>query len=731
MKRAVLQKHLLPFALFFLLACLMAWWPLFHVGTHIPNTEISDYFHFNWNYWWARHALTTPGLNLYETNFVLFPFTTNLGYHTLLLFWFPLWAVLEPLVGTLWAMEAIMLLAIALTGYCCFLLLRREGVSPGLALVGAAIYQLTPAMFSAILFYTPNYMNFFWPPLQLLIWGQVARWADKGWRGILWALIQGVAFYAMFMTDSQFFLYTALLIVPYGLLTLVEAKTTPARLRLCLLGGLALGIMLTLVWFVGPLRYMLAFDRAALAPPPAEEAYSIPFPQGYITHDGDYGIITLGAVFMPLLLLTLLASFTTLRRKIRDRGRWFWLLVALPPLILSVGAFITIGGTTIPMPYQWLHEALGGMLRSSHRFGAIFLIPAAIFIGRTWTPTLRQHCPARIFAPAILLLIIIWDARLFWPMPLQPVVPSYDFYAMIGGETGAAYDDLVVLEVPVAAGSGEIWVGQFNHLKTQFYGMTHGKRMVNGLISRSPIEHFWYLRTDDPLLSWLGQRRFIEPELAAPELRQIVAEWPVGYVVVHQDLIGREGPTVQEVIGWLNDQPDALCPLLVERDAVLYRTSAHPDGCPPRTPPEIEPDTYQIDFGSAGDERFIGWGWHWQEAVSGLTLRWTGEYPQTELYADLPPGDYEVTISAQAFWEERNLDLLVNGQPAEPLGSTSVPVEGLISLSYRVPVDLIGDSEHITFTLAYDATVIPAEVGQSADPRKLAIAVDWIRFTRS
>ena len=42
-----------------------------------------DFFNYNWNFWWIRHALTTPGLNVYENNFAMFPYTTNYGYHAL------------------------------------------------------------------------------------------------------------------------------------------------------------------------------------------------------------------------------------------------------------------------------------------------------------------------------------------------------------------------------------------------------------------------------------------------------------------------------------------------------------------------------------------------------------------------------------------------------------------------------------------------------------------------
>ena len=66
------------------------------------------------------------------------------------------------------------------------------------------------------------------------------------------------------------------------------------------------------------------------------------------------------------------------------------------------------------------------------------------------------------------------------------------------------------------------------------------------------------------------------------------------------------------MLGYLNSLGDLLCPVAVEGDAVFYRTAWHPDGCPPRTPPETSPGVYTLDIGSPGDEAFIGWGWHYR-----------------------------------------------------------------------------------------------------------------------
>lgn len=743
MNQSSLKRQLGAIGFFVLLAFLALYWPLFHLSTHVPGDSTTDYFHFHWNYWWIRHALTT-GVNIYETNFVMFPFVSNLALHTLIPFWFPVWAVLEPLLGTVAAMNIIFAIAMALIGYTFFLLLRREGVPAGLALIGGAVLQLTPAVLGAIVWSDLNYASFFWPALQLLIWGQVVRSVHDPRRCLLWGVVQGLAFYAMAMTDFQYLLYSVFLLVPYGVLTLIEAPDGAARLRLVRSGILAVSLMLVLLWLVGPLPYLLKFDRSTLRPPPAERVHSLPFPAGYFLRFDDYrATITLGSFVVPIMLLTLVASLSVLhkmRRCERSSRRWFWLGLSLLLLILGAGARITVAGLTIPLPYAMVHSLVGGLFRSPERFGTLAIIPAMLFVGQTWKPLLAYRPRRLLGASTLALLAVLYDARLFLPMQIQQPVQPYAFYQKIGQERGKPYDDQVVLEVPVAAGSGEYSVGNFNDLATQFYGMTHGKRMVNGLLARTSVNAYWYLRTDDPMLSWLGQRRLLDEAKVQAQLQDRIFHWPIGYVVVHQDAIGLDSPTNQEIIGYFNSLPGLLCPYTVEGHAVVYRTAWHPDGCPPRTPPQHEPGVYHIDIGAPGDEPFIGWGWHYAENISGVTLRWTGAFPQTKVYVDLPPGDYDVSLSAQAYTVPRELSLLVNGQP---LATASDPrrhqVEvfpsGLQTFSFHLPAALVGSGKHLTLTLQYDGWIVPKENPvpsyRSEDTRKLAVAVDWIRFSRN
>jgi hypothetical protein len=390
-----------------------------------------------------------------------------------------------------------------------------------------------------------------------------------------------------------------------------------------------------------------------------------------------------------------------------------------------------LGETALSTPYVWLHQAFGGMFRVPARFAPVAVIPLLVFAFQMFEAHRRFASTAwRRYGFGICTLLLIFaESRLYQPMPLMPAAPHYDFYQALGREQGAPYDEMVIVDIPNAGGTGEAWVGEFPPMETQFYAIIHHKRVLNGSIARAPFGYYWYWLVDDPLLAWLGQRRFLEPAVVEPLLRARIPEWRIGYFILHQRYLDRLRfpSSSEEVIGYFNALPDVVCPTYIERDVVAFRTFWHPDGCPPRLPPQTTNGAYQIDIGTTGDERFIGWGWHRPESIFDITLRWAGEYPQTQVYLDLPTGGYELTFTAQAFWENRTVQVLVNGVPlGAPL---TITTDALREYTVSIPAEVIGDGQHITLTLVYDAVVVPAEVGQSADPRRLALAVDWLRFT--
>jgi hypothetical protein len=742
----------------------------FHNGSLVAGF---DYFNYNWNLWWLRHATSTPGLNVFMSNYVLAPFMNNFGYHALAAFWYPVWALVEPLGGTLTAVNLIIALGCFLNGFMLFVFLRQQGVHPSLALVGGAALQLSPIC--RYFYYNThlNLMDWFWLPTNLLLWSQIARVAQTRRLKplIAWSVLHGVVLYGVGLTDLQFPIFTSTVLLPYGLWTLIQSsqfsvpssqflvpftsssapgtqhpalttgkskfgilrsalRTWNSELATLIAAGvLVLTVALALLWFVGPLPYMRQFT-GTLAPGIMADRPGIPFPAGYLTMFAvwwHWNTPTMGGFVTLATLASVLVSFTPLRQHLR-RERWFWLIVSLPPLIFSMGPTIQVFGADIPMPYRWLHQITNGMLRMPWRLGPAFVVAAMIFVCLTWSPLLARLRAGRTLLLAGVFLLLTYDTRLFETGPLQPVLPSYTFYDDIGQERGPAYDNLVLLEVPTAAGTGEILVGDSRAISFQYYGMRHHKRMLNGFISRIGLENFWYIRADDPMLSWLGQRRFLEPANVEQQLRERIPAWPIGYVVVHQDVIGKTAVANQEVIGYLNSLGDLLCPVTVEGDAILYRTSAHPDGCPPRTPPETAPGDYTLDIGAPDDVRYLGLGWHWPEAVGGLSARWTGQYPDAKLYVDLPPGDYRLSLRTQAFHRDRNLKVFVNGQS---VGEQRVRKDDLTTLDYRIPAALLDDGRPVTIRLAYDGTDTPKALSLADSDRPLALMVDWVRFKRT
>ena len=721
--RPSLRLHLLALACYGLFAFLTLHPLIFHNGARVAGF---DYFNYNWNFWWIRHALTTPGLDPYLNDFVFFPALNNFGYHALTAFWFPLWALVEPVAGTLTAVNVIIVAGCVLNGYLLFALLRREDVPPGLALIGGAALQLTPLV--RYFYYNThlNLMDWFWLPAQILLWGQVARAvAGRRWRAAgLWAVAQGISLWGLLLTDLQFPIFVAFLLVPYGLITLWRSQ---ARAALIAAGLVAVGVGFALMWFAGPLPYILQFE-GTLAPGAVEDRPGVPFPRGYLAVDPVWwywNVPTLGG-FVTVAALAALAASLTRARRVMSGWRWLWLALAIPPLLLSMGPQITVFGVEIPMPFRLLYAQTDGMFGMPWRLAPIYLVAALVFAGLTFAPLLRRIGPWRLPALTAALLLLFASLRVFQTAPLDPALPVYDFYAAMGRETGPPYDEYVVIEVPTGVGTGEVLIGDERAISFQFYGMIHGKRMVNGFVSRAPVEHFWPIRTDDPLLSWLGQRRNLEPEVVEAQLRRIIPEWPVGYVVVHQDVIGRETVANQEILGFLNGLPDLLCPLWREGDALAYRTTWHPDGCPPRVPAEVEPGVYEIDLGAPDDVSFIGAGWSWAEALPGVTARWAVAESAAHLHLDLPPGCYELALGAQSFEQARTLRVAANGAA---LGEALIAPDSLATYTFTLPAAVLDDGRAVHIALAYDA---PGQTPAEADPdaaRALAVLVDAARFS--
>lgn len=678
-----------PFIVFIcngLLAALLLHPLIANAETHAAGY---DYFHFHWNFWWIETALADPELSVFQSNYVLTPINQNLAYHTLAVFWYPVWAVLEPLVGTYIAVTVILWLITTLNGALMVGWLRANRVTWGLALLGGIAFMITPTL---RYFYYNTHLNlasWFWLPALLWIWKSTAAQVNRGnYRyAAMLSVGMGLGLWGILLTDSQLPIYAACLLIVYAPYTLFNNQH---RLQLIGFGSAALGLGVALSWFIGPLSYLLQWS-GSLPATVVDGRPGIPFPDGYLfVLDAWWAWDTpsLGGFGLIAAMIGLGAALMWHGK----REKWLWALVMIPPFVLSMGPTLVLGGTEIPLPYRLAFALSDSNLLMPWRFAPVFVIAALTFAG------MALHKRAKWWMSVAGILLALVMLRAFWAAPLQPILPSYDFYATIGDEPNA---DFVVLEVPIGVGTGQIIIGDDGWLEYQLYAIEHRRRVLNGFVARAPLEHFWYVRTDDPLLSWLGGRRDLDELEARRRLEDVVYDWPVGYIVLHQNAIGRERPANQEIIGFLNSQPDLLCPQWIERDAVVWRTISHPQGCEDRTPP-VTNASYRVDIGAPNDVFYIQDGWYWAEQLPGIDVRWIGPEPSASVIVDVPPQDYVLHVTAQSYQEPREVTVVVNDVE---VGSVIVVPNGLAIYDVDVPADVLGDGNAVVITLTSDAVI--------------------------
>jgi hypothetical protein len=380
----------------------------------------------------------------------------------------------------------------------------------------------------------------------------------------------------------------------------------------------------------------------------------------------------------------------------------------LPPIVMALGPDITIGNTTIALPYFTLHGLLNGQHRSPSRFtggGEAMLIT---FLAVAWTPwyirLVRQHRVWGSILALVVGLIFLTEVGAFSPFPVK-IVRDYEIYHQIGQDTR----DYAIMDIPVGVHHG--YTGMGKGQIAMFYGPVHKKPIINGWLSRMP--HSWLVDyMNSPLYSWMAGARILSAEErnhAAWELDKSFREYHVGYVIVHRDWIHDWLPEEKERewIGWLNSQP-SLCPAQISDDGLLVWWRARWLSCDPET-------TTRIEAGTVQSWTTVGPGWYGPEIIGGPSGRWADKEAGLRVSLD-PKTPYEVSFSAVAFASTRSLTLRAGTWSSPPLTIATGDWQ-----DYRVTVPA-GAIVAGQLFLQHDAAYSPAALGQSQDNRTLAVA---------
>ncbi|NWF69558.1 MAG: hypothetical protein HXY40_10770 [Chloroflexi bacterium] len=702
---------------------------IIHLNTAVPNGFSSDFYQFHWNVWWLRYALA-QGVSPLWSDYVLYPHVNNLSIHWLTPFWLPLYALLEPLLGRVGAINVMLLLSFPLTGLATFVWLRRLGVGSVIAFVGGLAYAFSPYMLDHMAKTHLNLTTLFWFPLTLLLWDEIAlprRWPRRFSVPLLTLLLWAVA-----LTDMQYALWLPFTLGAYGLWTLWalwRRQNARAALAAAACGLAALLLLLPLLWLY-PLAALAQVDRSnATEFPPAGlntvRSYALPPAAllGLAPMDEDR---SLGRV-LPALLWGALLLFVMRRRtnaapteKTEDAAPGpplgFWLLLALPPLLLAFGPDIMIGDFRLALPYLPLHEALGGQYRNPTRFAMPALLCLITFAALVWDAALAHRTQRKQPIGSALLpvsagalsLLLLWDVGAFQPFPTR-IMPDYAIHNTIAGDTR----DFVILDVPLGTHYG--WTGIGQGYFSMYYGPAHQHRMVNGALSRMPYSTLSYY-SDSPLYSWLAGVRALAPEEQAAveaELARYRDEYPIGYIFAYRAWMN----AAQQVdwIGWLNMQPGWCAPQMADDGDLLWWRSAAL-GCDEPAP------ALNVDMGSASSWLVTGSGWYAPENIGGVSARWTGETALVRLAPLAARPSAVIAFRALPYGAGRTVTLRLGAWESAPLGLG----EGWQEYTVEIPPQGV---EGGWLILEHNGALSPAQAEGSGDTRALAAAYSNVRIT--
>ncbi len=659
----------------------------------------ADYAQFTWNVWWFQHALFQLGRDPYFTNYILFPYTINLAYHTLV----PLLDVLVlPIYATLGltaALNSWIVAALVFNGLAMFAFLRQQRVSNGLAFLGGAAFAFTAFTMSRVSFVHLNLIPSGWLPLCLLAWDKLIE--RRRWP---WAILLGVLLYAALMTDIQFIVWLALLLPLYALYTLFQADRSVRR-RIVGLGTLAIIVLLALA-LVAPLRQLIAGAGANYG-----EEYQGIIEDWYSTHFEDLIALPLRYLIderstLGVLLPIGIVAGLVLGRKVRRR--WFWLAAGLMFLGLALGP--TLKPWEIPLPFRLFYALVGGAYRVPARFlmPAVFCFVMCVALSlQPWYQHLGRLGTIGLVGGALLFLGI--ENR--WYEPLPTFTPGdYPIYHQIGNEPG----EFLILEVPV--GPHNSFRGIFGKGgELQAYAPLHHKQLINGAVSRAP-EGLTQSYRQWPLIAALAEEAPM-PALSAAreEFARLSDDWNMQYVLLHRDRL--ESETATFAAGLMNTQA-GWCFAGEEGPILIYTRVGHA-AC--AAPDRLSlPSDSTIELGN-GHEQYLGPGWYYTESIGGLQARWLGREITTTLRVNLPVRDYHVKLTATTIVPDQVVSVYVNDQRVTDLSIGG----GWHDYAFEVPAAAISADQVTTIDLVPAKRLSPQELtnGQSGDQRPLAAAV--------
>lgn len=492
-------------------------WPLAaHFTTAIPFGA-ADVFQNYWNFWWWEKALTELGQHPYYSDWIFFPFGTDLIFHTNSSFNMIVAMPLTAIFGPAAAYNFCVLFSLFLSGWGAYwLVLELTGDSRG-AVLGGLVFAYFPQHIEQTL----EHLNLFsveFIPIALVFFIRLGR--DGGERNMIGL---GAAFALNTLCSWHLGLKLSLTLIAMTAYRLWR----PLRQRRLFLRDLAVaGVVATLITLpmVAPLIAKMVEGVDYYSKPTVERGIDAL----YLLIPG-YGQPVFGPLLNSLYVdraykaagflcyLGILPLFLGGLALVRKRT-WAlpWAIYGIGATVMALGAHMYWNGKlieTVPLPFGLLNYLpLLDLMNVANRFLILTSLALAVLTGLGWISLIKRTDARFTVLAALILFEFLW-----LPYPIQSITFSPLISKIASSETKGA-----VLDIP------------FNQRGLSVPNMmaqtVHNRPIGDGYLSTTPPEPIEAIAAD-PVLSDLASVPKLEKPIDCGHLREL----GFGFVLMHKE----------------------------------------------------------------------------------------------------------------------------------------------------------------------------------------------------
>ncbi len=529
---------------------------IFHLFDGKVVGKGKDWYSFMWDFWWVKHAVTTPGVDLFTNRTIFYPEGVSMLRQDFILLYGLLSVPLQLLFDLPTAFNLLAFTCFPLSAMGAYLLVRHVTGSHSGAFLAGFAYAFQPYLlgrpgssFSLALAG--------WIPLFLLY---VLRTFDEpGRKAPVAAAICMAAMVLSNLVYATFAGLVALLILAQRVLTERKAALAAPFLKRF---GLMMGVTLALtLWYLIPffaefLTIDPAIDKAYTnlkkiayfnSADASLERFFLPGPTS-VFFPTSYGALGPGFVLMGLALWGWFhRSESSESRSFPHARVWAWsavgfFILAQGPLLRLFGrAEFTVDDLTFVLPnlpfIAFHHLPFMGGIRQSVRLIIIVVLALGVLTGfgmralEDWQ-TRRGWSVRPQKAVFLALLALIWMEN--WRGFPLPISDPYGEAPKVYSEIARDPTECTVLEIPTYR-----W-----HYRNQFSQSIHHKPILGGMLDRIPVKYYSGYFESIPVISLTSFPANIvalDIDAYAERARGIVPDvlgfFRVKYVVVHTDAL--------------------------------------------------------------------------------------------------------------------------------------------------------------------------------------------------